>query len=192
MKISIKQYELDEADPTLEQLQAALLQRGYQIGEVQEGDEHTRIWSLETTSPAQLNVPLCTIEWDCMTGLCQLVEFEKEPEDEEGECPGCPDCCPDCGSSSEIEEEETQASFIEVSCFISSVVSGTAAALVKPGDSVVTWFDDDDEQVLAGVSLREGELAVYISHNVDMKSFLAIRGYCNLLNLAITKTWPAE
>ena len=187
----MKQYELDEADPTLDQLKGALLERGYQPGEVQEGHQHTRIWSVETTSPAQLNVPLCTIEWDCMTGLCQLVEFEKEPEDEEGECPGCPDC------GEEIDESEEasllEASLLEATGFISSVVSGTAAALVKPGDRVVTWFDaDGDDQVLAGVSLRGAEIAVYISHNVDMKSFLAIRGYCNLLNLPITKTWSIE
>ena len=86
MKISNKQYQFDEADPSIDQLKGALLERGYQIGEVQESEHHTRIWSLETASPARLSVPLCTIEWHATTGLCQLVELDKE--EDEDECAG--------------------------------------------------------------------------------------------------------
>ena len=187
MKISSKQYDFDK-EPTIDELRGALLERGYQIGRVEDNGLKTTVWSLETTSPARLSVPLCTIEWDATTGLCQLVEFDKE--EDEGECPGCPDCGEEIEGS---EESEEQASLLEACCFISSVISGTGAALVKNGEQTITWFDeDDDDQVLAGISLSGGGLAVYVSHNVDMKSWLAIKGYCDLLSLPITKTWPIE
>lgn len=190
MKISNKQYEFDEADPTLDQLKGALLERGYQVGEVREDDYRTTVWSLEKTSPARLSVPLCTVEWDCTTGVCQLVEFDKEPEEEdEYECPGCPDCGEEIEGS---QESEQQVSLLEACSFISSVISGTAAALVQNGEQIVTWFDEDTEEILAGISLSGGEIAVYVSHNVDMKSFLSVRGYCDLLSLPITKKWPVE
>ena len=81
MRILYKQYEEDE-EPTLDDLRGALLVRGYTIGAVRDDNTNMSAWSKEST--VSLNVPLATVDYDLKTGLCALVEFEKDQNKDDG------------------------------------------------------------------------------------------------------------
>jgi hypothetical protein len=181
MRISYKQY--DEEDLTIKQLEQALERRGFTVGSVRRDHRAMCVWSVESTGWG-VSLPLATIQHDFGNGLCTIVELsEEEEEDNIEDCPACQGC-PDCGEFVDEEPEtDTLSSFLELCSFVSSVVSGSAVALKKGERREVTWFCEQTESVIAAAMLGDS-ISAYINHaEIDSKSWLALKGYCELLGI---------
>lgn len=161
----------------MKQLEQALVQKGFTAGHIRRDHLAMCVWSVEATSEeeGEVSVPLATIHHDFGNGLCTLVEFA-----EENDCQGCADC----GEFSDEEPEtDNLSSFLELCSFFSSVVGGSAVALKKGERREVTWFCEQTESVIAAAMLSDS-ISAYINHaEIDSKSWLALKGYCELLGI---------